>query len=349
MGLAGWRAWTRAFPGPIGWAVWIGATVPGPLLFWDSRLRWEESVGLLAIPLAMLPAVLVLAAVVAARWTASTGRRRRWSAFLAAVVVAMVVTAVGVAASMAVFRWIIPLSVEYADPDDVLMIGAVMPAGAALVGAVIGYFLGLRGAGDPIGLPVRLRYVLGGTFAVAGALVAPVTLQLGAEGSTVEYKADAYGGVGSHVSSAGGPGRLTVPNSGWYAIYAVGFSPKHPDCRVAGPGVNDLAADLVTAPPGGYGSDYASFAWVASVDLPAAGTYMLNCRTSDPDASYTVGDVPEIRGPVRFMIHFPLPVIWLLGALPGLVIIADAARRGLAERAEVRETRFRNWTCRSRV
>jgi hypothetical protein len=118
----------------------------------------------------MLPAVLVLAAVVAARWTASTGRRRRWSAFLPAVVVAMVVTAVGVAASMAVFRWIIPLSVEYADPDDVLMIGAVMPTGAALIGAVIGYFLGLRGAGDPIGLPVRLRYVLGGTFAVAGVM-----------------------------------------------------------------------------------------------------------------------------------------------------------------------------------
>jgi len=106
MDVAGWRTVMRASPGPIGWAVWIGATVPGPLLFWDSRLRWEERIGLLAIPLAILPAVLVLAAVVAARWTASTGRRRRWSAFLAAVVVAMVVTAVGVAASMAVFRWI---------------------------------------------------------------------------------------------------------------------------------------------------------------------------------------------------------------------------------------------------
>lgn len=335
MDLAEWQAGRRALPGPIGWSAWIGATVPGPLLFWDSWLRWEVRIGLLAVVLAMAPAAIVLAAVVAARWTAATGRRRRWSAFQTSVGLAMIVTAGGVAASMNVFLWIIPLSVESADPAAVFMIGAVL-LGGAFLGAVIGYLLGRRAGRDPIRLPVRIRYLLGATFAVAGALVAPVALELGAEDSTGEYKTEAYGGVGPYVSSAGGPGRLTAPDSGQYAIYAVGFSPKDPDCRVAGSGVDDLAASRVTAPPGSYGSDAASFAWVASVTLPAAGTYSLTCRTSDPAASYTVGDVPEIRGLIRFLIHFPLPAIWLLGALPGLAIVADAARRGRATAVRIR-------------
>lgn len=70
------------------------------------------------------------------------------------------------------------------------------------------------------------------------------------------------------------------------------------------------------------------------MNLPAAGAYTLDCRSADPDASYTVGDVPEISGLVKVLIHLPLPAIWLFGALPGLLIMTDAARRAFAERRE---------------
>lgn len=237
MDLAQWQAGRRALPGPIGWAVWLAATVPGPLLFWDSRLRWEVSLNLAAAALAMLPAAIVLAAVVAARWTAATGRRRQWSAFQTSVLVAMAVTTAGVAASLAVFRWIMPLSADYGDPGAMFLIGAGLLACAALIGAMIGHFLGRREGLALIRLPIWARYLLGATFAVAGALVAPVTLQLGAEDSTGRYETEAYGGVGRQFSSssAGGPGELTAPNSGWYAIYAVGSSPRNPTAGSADP------------------------------------------------------------------------------------------------------------------
>ncbi|MFF0101983.1 hypothetical protein ACFYO8_21935 [Micromonospora sp. NPDC005257] len=86
-------------------------------------------------------------------------------------------------------------------------------------------------------------------------------------------------------------------------------------------------AEPVSVPPGDYGSDAATFAWVATVRAPTAGLWTLNCRTDDPEASYVVGDVPEIRGAVGSLIHWPAGVIGLLGAVPGLLIVADTARR----------------------
>ncbi|MEK8106185.1 hypothetical protein NKG94_15250 [Micromonospora sp. M12] len=41
----------------------------------------------------------------------------------------------------------------------------------------------------------------------------------------------------------------------------------------------------------------------------------------------TPWEVPRIRGAVGALIHWPLIVIWLLGAVPGLLIVADTLMR----------------------
>jgi hypothetical protein len=48
---------------------------------------------------------------------------------------------------------------------------------------------------------------------------------------------------------------------------------------------------------------------------------------SDPAADYAVAEVPRIRGAVGTLVHWPLAVLFLLGALPGLLMIAAAVRR----------------------
>ncbi|MEU1811197.1 hypothetical protein [Micromonospora aurantiaca (nom. illeg.)] len=93
-------------------------------------------------------------------------------------------------------------------------------------------------------------------------------------------------------------------------------------------------AEPVSVPPGGYGGDAATSAWVATVRVPTAGLWTLDCRTDDPEASYVVGDVPEIRGAVGESIHWPVGVIWLLGAAPGLLIVGDTGRRRRAVLAD---------------
>ena len=54
------------------------------------------------------------------------------------------------------------------------------------------------------------------------------------------------------------------------------------------------------------------------------GTYEVTC--SD-DWEYTVGVAPQVDGAVGSLIHWPLVLILLLGTLPGVVIVADTARR----------------------
>lgn len=90
----------------------------------------------------------------------------------------------------------------------------------------------------------------------------------------------------------------TLPAAGRYALLAVGFAPQNPDCRVSGVGLAGRSAEPVTIAPGDYGTDAASYAWVASFTVPAPGTYSLTCRSTDEQASYVVGDIPHVRGAV---------------------------------------------------
>jgi hypothetical protein len=349
----------RAFPGPVGLAAWIAVTVPAPLVLYEATHRWEEDqrVGTaLAWSLAALP---VLAATVAARWSRHAERRGAVTDLLTALAVATAIGALFLAASLAFYRWVIPLG------GGTGWTGAwwlTLPLAAA--GATVGHLAGRRvpgppasavgrapglagseprsaatrpdGAGRP-GPPaseasavgralargprrVRPGYRLGAVIAVAGAVLAPVTVRLGAEDSTIRYDEGSYGGVGA---AATAPGVLTLPAAGRYAILGVGDAPRKPDCRIGPAGGR---AKLVGIPPRDYGGDFATYAWVASFSVPAPGRYTMECRTRDAQAGYTVGEVPQIRGAVGSLIHWPPPVIWFLGALPGLWILASAVR-----------------------
>ncbi|MEU2612555.1 hypothetical protein ABZ570_13400 [Micromonospora sp. NPDC007271] len=302
-------------------AAWIAVTVPAPLVFFEGSHRWEEHQNVSNALWWTLGALPVLAAVVAARWTRCTGQRRTGSAFLVAVVTATLISAVFLGASIAVYEWGIPLegSVEW---GGVLFAGALLAAG----GAAVGYPIGLNGA-PRSRLSDRHGYLIGAVVAVAGALFAQVTVQLGAEGSTSRYDVTGYGGVGPYAAAPGKPGVVTLPAAGRYAILAVGFAPQDPDCRVTGVGLAARSAELVGIPPGDYGTDAASYSWVASFDVPESGTYSLTCHSNDEQASYIVGEIPQIRGAVGELIHWPSAAIWMLGAVPGLLIVANSSRR----------------------
>ncbi|WP_433389327.1 hypothetical protein [Micromonospora sp. KLBMP9576] len=325
---AAWRAVERAIPGPLGVAAWIAATLPAPLMFFEATHRWEERQDVSAALWWVLGALPVLSATVAARWTWHTGQRRTLPAFLTAVGAATLIGAVFLVATLAAYRWVVPLQGAVDWPDTLL--GGVL---LAVAGGAVGHLVGLgkvrRGR-----LAHRHGHLVGGIVAVLGALLAQTTVQLGAEGSTSRYDVLGYGDVGPYAATATGPGMVALPAAGRYAILAVGFAPQNPDCRVTGGAVAGQPAELVTIAPGGYGTDAASYAWVASFDVPGPGTYSLACRSSDEEASYVVWETPDVRGVVGAMIHWPLAAIWLLGALPGLLVIAKTAARRRAGRQE---------------
>ncbi|WP_239127477.1 hypothetical protein [Asanoa siamensis] len=269
-------------------------TVTAPLVFFEWTHRWEEDQPVSTALWWTVGAAPVLAAALTA------GRRRLSAGAVALVLVAL---------SLAVFRWVIPLSGTA--PWSTVVVAA---GGLTVGGVVVGHRLRAR-------RPRRGGFVVGAVVAVLGALLAQGTVGLGAEDSTVGGgPGPLYGGVGPVAT----PGPLELPAAGRYAIYAVGFAAHDPDCEVAG----GSPVRRVTVPPADYGGDYASYAWVASFEVPRAGTFAFSCRTAAAEEeSFVVGDVPEIRGAVASLIHWPLAAILLLGALPGLLVLADATRR----------------------
>ncbi|MFD6608740.1 hypothetical protein ACFWD1_07605 [Micromonospora chalcea] len=304
-------------PGPGVLTAWLAATVPAPLILFEWTHRWEEDQPVSTALWWPVLAAPVLAAALAAR------QPRRPAA---AVGVSTLVTTVLLAVSLAFFRWVVPLTGE-ARWGRALLGGAAL----AVAGALIGYAVGGRHPrrGGPAS---RRGYLIGGLAVVFGALLAQSTVRLGAEDSTIGEPPREYGGVGPYTASTG---RFTAPAAGAYAIFAVGFSPADPDCRLTGDDSEVRAAEPVSVAPGDYGGDAATYAWVATVRVPTPGRWTLDCRTTDPEASYVVGDVPDIRGAVGEMIHWPVGVIWLLGAVPGLLIVTDTARRRRASRPAV--------------
>ncbi|MFI6824127.1 hypothetical protein ACIBJE_24775 [Micromonospora sp. NPDC050187] len=328
MDAATWRALGRAFPGPVGLAAWVAVTLPAPLVFFEVTHRWEERQNVSTALWWTLGALPVLAAVVAARWTRYGGQRRSIPAFLGAVAVGTLIGAVFLGASMAVYRWGIPLQ-GTAEWWGVLASGALLVTAGAVIGHVIGLGSPRRGR-----LSDRHGHLIGGIVTVVGVLLAPVTVQLGAEDSTSRYDVTGYGGVGPYAAAARESGVVNLPAASRYAILAVGPAPQEPDCRVTGVGLAGRSAELVTIAPGDYGTDAVSYAWVASFSVPGPGTYALTCRSSDEQASYVVWETPDIRGAVGGLVHWPSVAIWSLGAVPGLLVIANTATRRRASRQE---------------
>jgi hypothetical protein len=285
--------------------VWLAVTVAMPLLYFESVHLWEEDQDATSAArwaIASTPFVTIVTAAASAR---RPGAR--------AVAVLLGAAASGwflLAMALVGWLWIIPL-------DGSLDVAAVaVPAGVlAAVGAVVGYAVGrmLPAASDRrTGV---FGYVVGVVVALVGALVAPTVVRLGAEDSTVGFSYDGR-------ISRDGVARL--PAAGRYAIFGFEEAPREPDCRVAGGGMSGRRADVVTVRPADYEGDATSLMWVATFTASGPGTYEVTCGG---DWDYTVGVAPQVDGAVGSLIHWPLVLILLLGALPGVVIVANTARR----------------------
>ena len=172
--------------GPGGLALWIAATVPAPLLYFDATHRWEEDQGVAFAVWWCVACVPLPAAAAAAR---RGSRRPREIAAAALIGLALL------GGSLAVFRWVVPLqgSVGW---RVVLPVGAV----AAVVGSLVGFLAGLRGVRRGRS---RVGYLAGVMVAVAGAFLAQTTVRLGAEDSTISYDEGRYGSAR--------PGRASTP------------------------------------------------------------------------------------------------------------------------------------------
>jgi hypothetical protein len=196
---------------------------------------------------------------------------------------------------------------------------ALLGVPLAATGALIGYRLG---GPEARGGRSRGRVVTGALIAVVGALLVPVTVQRGAEFSFDSFPA------GPDEVRVDRPVPLTLAAPDRYGLYAVGSAPTDPDCQVTGSDQVDRTVELLPVQPGTPGVDATpAYRWIGEFQVPAAGDYSLTCRVSIAAATYTVNKAPQIRGAVGTLVHCPLPILWLFGALPGLLLIGTAVRR----------------------
>jgi hypothetical protein len=300
-----------AVPGPGVVAAWLAVTSALPLVHFNLTNLWESDQGATSAAKWAIATTPLVTAV-----TAAAAARRPGSRPVPAMLTAAVSGWVLLAAALVCWLWIIPL-------DGSLDVAAVAIPGAALsaVGSVVGYAVGTK-LPPRSDRPVAVRgYVFGAVVVLLGALLALEVIRIGAEDSTVSYT-DGYHTKGDAV---------VLPAAGRYAILGLADGPRRPDCRITGGGVTGRRADVVTVAPADYSGSATSIAWVATFTAPGPGTYELTCRG---DGFYMVGDVPRIRGVVGSLIHWPLAVLLLLGALPGLAIVGNTVRRRRRARAE---------------
>lgn len=288
--------------------LWVVVSVPGPLVLYPFFHRAEDVLAKgPTVSWWMLAPLPLLAAVSAAR---AGGRMWR------AVTVGTVVAGACLGLSWAVYRWGIPVR-------RTVGAEAVLGLPLAAIGAVIGCRLGHPGARIR-GLPGRV--VGGALIAVIGALLVPVTVQRGAEFSFGNFPA------GPGEIRVDRPVPLSLAAAGRYGLYAVASAPADPDCQVTGFGLPDRAVELLPVKPGTPGVDATpAYRWIGEFRVPAAGDYSLVCRVSVAAATYTVNKAPQIRGAVGALVHWPRPILWLFGAVPGLLLIATAVRRRVHE------------------
>jgi hypothetical protein len=221
--------------------------------------------------------------------------------------------------SFAVYRWGIPLR---RPAGAELLVGLAL----AVPGSAIGHLLGVRAthrATDRATHRARRPHrVLAGVVAAAiGAVIAPATMESGAD-LGVDPR--------TFRPTAGAATVYTIPAAGRYAIYAEGRASADSGCRVTGNGMTARRPRPVPLQPGTPGFDGTpGYRWIAQFEVPAPGTYSLTCRPDGDPSPYSIGAVPRIDGMVGTLARHapPRPVIWLFGALPGLLAVAAAVRK----------------------
>ncbi|UQU65711.1 hypothetical protein COUCH_05150 [Couchioplanes caeruleus] len=256
----------------------------------------------------IVAAAALPAAVAAARLPRHVG---------AAIGAGLAVAAMYVVVTVAVYRLVFPME---AHPVHAGVLLALLPA---LVGAVAGHLIGRRFRDRPEPGLVKAA-VTGALIALFGALMMPGTMADAAQFSAVEVTGpDLY---------ALGPGQIVVPAAARYTLLGDGDPPPDPGCRLARPGAADVPAEPLTVQPeeAGYDATPATKT-IADVDVAVAGIYGLTCSPTGDGTDYRLVRRQSISPVADSVMRWPLPLIMLVGALPGLALVAGAVRRSRPE------------------
>ncbi|WP_199510667.1 hypothetical protein [Nucisporomicrobium flavum] len=223
----------------------------------------------------------------------------------------LAVAAVYVAATVAGYLLVFPME---AHPVHAGVLLAVLPA---LAGATAGHLIGRRSRSRP-GFGSVKAAMTGAALALFGALLLPGTVADAAQFSAVEESGpDLY---------TLGPGQIAVPAAGRYTLLGDGDPPPDPGCRLIRAGAADVRAEPLTVQPEEAGYDAtAGFRTIADVDVAVAGIYGLTCSSPGDGTGYRLVRRQSISPVADSLMRWPLSLIMLLGALPGLVLVAGAA------------------------
>ncbi|WP_305788244.1 hypothetical protein [Symbioplanes lichenis] len=235
---------------------------------------------------------LFLWTVVSLPVLAALVRARSWPG---ALVAGAVTGALALLIIIGLSRWVAPL-----DQQAGFRVYAALPL--ALLGAAAGH--GLRRLfHGPAGPPRRWRYVAGGVLALLGMIVVPSVIEIAARNST-----DSPAGAPAPPSGTLAAGRWAVHRHDAAEGGAAG-------CEIDGRAVGTLAV------PVDYSIDATADVWVGTVTIDTPGEYDLSCPFD-----FSARPV-DTRGAVSFLVSWPLLLLWLLGATPGLVVLGETYAR----------------------
>ena len=251
---------------------------------------------------------IVGASVLPAAVAAARHPRGR-SSLGAALAAGLLAAAVYAGTTAAVYQFVFPMEKH---PIGLPIVLALVPA---LAGAAAGHFAGRRRRKRSTGTAVAAGFAV----ALAGALLVPGTVEDAAQFSLAR-PAGAQPGAQQ-------PPTFFLPEPGRYTLMADGLPPADPGCRLSGPGGVEVPAEPLTVQPREPGYDATpATTTLADVDVDVAGAYTFTC-VSGGDADYYVAGGWTISPVADAVMRWPLPVLLLIGALPGLALVAAALSR----------------------
>ena len=247
-----------------------------------------------------------LAAVVAGLGLGWANRRQR----LPLVLVAMAVTAaVHAGAAILVYHYVIPLD-EGLPGVLSLALMVVLP----VIAAALGFGAGSLVRRPPGAFSTTQSYATAIAIAVVGASALTGFVRLGVEWATIRFEP---AGASAETSLDLAAGR--------HAVYAT-YNDQPATCVITG----STGTALRVRQPSIEFTDHSD--GIVTVlfgvfDLPAADRVAVDCPRT------RIGAPPEVRGPLGDLIFWPIALLWLIGAAPGLLVAGytTAHRRGLPE------------------
>ncbi|WP_306214565.1 hypothetical protein [Actinoplanes sp. RD1] len=217
----------------------------------------------------------------------------RAPSFVGALAAGTVTGALALLIIVALSRWVAPL-----DQQADFRVYATLPS--AVLGAAAGF--GLRRLWRrPARPPRRWRYAAGGVLALLGMILVTGVIETAALHST-----DAPTSVPAPPS---GP-----PAAGRWAVHRHDAEPG----GAAGCTIGGRPVDTLTVPVD-YSNDGTADVWVATVT--PSGTDDLRCPFD-----WSARPV-DTRGAVSYLVSWPFPALWLIGAAPGLIVLAETFAR----------------------